>query len=198
MSPELEKQLFEKYPEIFADANKSPQESCMAFGLEVGDGWYNLIDILCEALTYTFTTSIEVDEEDGKRLGIEPSRWNKEEKDRYFFKVEAPQVVASQVKEKFGTLRFYYHLKFDDANVSLSATKKYPDLDKINRRYSDYIDGIFHFAEVASAHVCEVSGEKGELMVSGGWFKTLSQKVANESEKYKHYQSYNEVKNDIP
>jgi len=189
VSPELEKQLFEKYPEIFADANKSPQESCMAFGLEVGSGWYNLIDILCEALTYTFTTSIEVDEEDGKRLGIEPSRWNREEKDRYFFKVEAPQVVASQVKEKFGTLRFYYHLKFDDANVSLSATKKYPDLDKINRRYSDYIDGIVHFAEIASSRTCEVTGAEGSIHVRGGWYKTLNENVA----KTEQYEGYNKL-----
>jgi hypothetical protein len=190
VSPELEKKLFEKYPKIFADANKSPQESCMAFGLEVGDGWYNLIDILCEALTYTFTTSIEVDEEDGKRLGLEANRWKNDDKDRYFFKVEAPQVVASQVKEKFGTLRFYYHLKFDEANTSLAATKKYPDLEKINRRYCDYIDGIIHFADIASAHVCEVSGEKGELMVRGGCFKTFSQKVVNESQKLDGYKPY--------
>lgn len=190
MSPELEKKLFEKYPKIFANTNKSPQESCMAFGLEIGDGWYSLIDLLCEALTYTFTTSVEIDEEDGKRLGIEPSRWNGQDKDRYFFPVEAPQVIAEQVKEKFGTLRFYYRIQYSKDNESLVATKKYPDLDQINRRYSDYMDGVIHFAEIASAHVCEVSGEKGELMVRGGWFKTLSQQIVDKSEKYKDYQPY--------
>ncbi|MFZ9848288.1 MAG: hypothetical protein ACO3EE_09095 [Flavobacteriales bacterium] len=149
MREELQNKLFEKYPKIFADAGKSPQESCMAWGLEVGDSAYNLIDLLCEALTYTFTTSIEVDEEDGKRLGCFPYSSKGEEKKRYFFKVEPPQVVAEQVKQKFGTLRFYYRLEYSEDNKSLALTNKYPDLEKINKRYADYMDGIVHFAEIA-------------------------------------------------
>lgn len=198
MSPELEKQLFEKYPKIFADTNKSPKESCMAFGLEVGDGWYNLIDILCEALTYTFTTSIEVDEEDGRRLGVKPSRWEGEDKGRYFFKVEPPQVVADQIKEKFGTLRFYYHLEYNKDNVSLVETKKYPQLTEINKRYSDYIDGIIHFAEIASSRTCEVTGASGKMYVGDGWIKVISEEVSK-TKAYKGYKVCNpknyEVKN---
>ena len=155
MSPDLEKKLFEEYPKIFADTNKSPQESCMAFGLECDDGWYYLIDLLCEALTYTFTTAVEIDEEDGKRLGIEPSGWKEEEKDRYFFKVEAPQVVADQVKEKFGTLRFY---------VSGATDRHY-----------NYIE----FAELMSSKVCEECGAPGETYPIG-WHQTLCEKHADE------------------
>ena len=186
MSPELEQKIFNEYPNIFKDNTKSPQETCMCWGLEVGDGWYELIDVLCEALTYTFTTSVEVDEEDGKRLGIEPSRWKGEDKGRYFFKVEPPQVVADQVKEKFGTLRFYYHLEYSEDNKSLVATKKYPDLETINKRYSDYIDGIVHFAEIASSRTCEVTGSEGSMHVRRGWYKTLNENVAK-TEKYKGY-----------
>lgn len=177
MKEELEQQLYKKYPEIFKDTNMPSHESCMAFGLEVGDGWYYLIDTLCEALTYTFTTSVEVSKEDGKSLGIEPSKW-KGEKDRYFFKVEPPQVVASQVKEKFGTLRFYYRLEYDENNIKLS--EKYADLKEVNKRYSDYIDGIVHFAEIASSHTCEQTGEKGQLYVRNGWLKALSEAKAKE------------------
>ena len=186
MSPELDKQLCNKYPKIFIDRNKSPQETCMHWGFEVGDGWYQLIDVLCEALTYTFTTSVEVDEEDGKRLGIEPSNWKGEDKSRYFFKVEPPQVVASQVKEKYGTLRFYYQLEYSADNTSLVATKKYPDLEAINKRYFDYIDGIVHFAEIASGRTCEVTGAEGSMYVRDGWYKTLNENVAK-TEKYEGY-----------
>ena len=186
MSPELDKQLCNKYPKIFIDRNKSPQETCMHWGFEVGDGWYELIDVLCEALTYTFTTSVEVDEEDGKRLGIEPSNWKGEDKSRYFFKVEPPQVVASQVKEKYGTLRFYYQLEYSADNTSLVATKKYPDLEAINKRYFDYIDGIVHFAEIASGRTCEVTGAEGSMYVRDGWYKTLNENVAK-TEKYEGY-----------
>lgn len=186
MSPELQQKIFDEYPEIFKDRVRPINESCMSFGLEVGDGWYELIDVLCEALTYTFTTAVEVDEEDGKRLGIEPSRWKDEDKSRYFFKVEPPQVVADQVKEKFGTLRFYYHLEYDKDNISLVATKKYPQLIEINKRYSDYIDGIVHFAEIASGRTCEVTGSEGSMHVRRGWYKTLNENVAK-TEKYKGY-----------
>jgi len=189
VNTELEQKLFAKYPKIFRDANKSPQESCMAFGLEVGDGWYDLIDVLCEALTYTYTTSIEVDEEDGKRLGIEPYTY-KDGKIIYFFKVNPPQVVADQVKQKFGTLRFYYHLEYDEGNTSLVETKKYPKLDAINKRYADYFDGIVHFADIASGRTCEVSGTEGQMHSRRGWFKVLNKEVAK-GENYKEYKLAN-------
>ena len=185
MNAELEQKLFTKYPKIFRDTNKSPQESCMAFGLEVGDGWYNLIDVLCEAVTYTFTTSVEVDAEDGKRLAIDPYT-DRDGKTMYFFNVKPPQVVADQVKEKFGTLRFYYHLEYSEDNLSLVETKKYPKLDAINQRYADYIDGIVHFADIASARTCEVSGAEGEMHSRKGWFKTLNKQLI-EQKKFKDY-----------
>lgn len=180
MSPDLDKQLCDKYPKIFVNRSKSPQTSCMAFGFEVGDGWYDIIDLLCEALTYTFTTSVEIDEEDGKRLGIEPSVWKRDNEVRYFFPVEPPQVVADQVKEKFGTLRFYYHLEYGDKNMELVKTGKYKDLETVNKRYADYIDGIVHFAEIASGRTCEYTGDKGEMHVRGGWLKILKPEKANE------------------
>ena len=194
MSPELENKLYEKYPKIFADRNKSPQETCMCWGLEVGDGWYGLIDVLCEALTYTYTTSIEIAEEDGKRLGIKPYA-NTKGGFSYYFEVQPPQVIADQVKEKFGTLRFYFHLEYDPVNQELA--KKYPELQAINKRYADYIDGVVHFADVASGRTCEVTGADGEMHVRGGWFKVLNREVAK-IERYQDYTPWSEVKKDAP
>ena len=42
MSPELEKQLVEKYPKLFS--------SQQFWGVECGDGWYDLLDYLCGAI----------------------------------------------------------------------------------------------------------------------------------------------------
>ena len=148
MNTELENKLIKKYPKIFIDANKSPQESCMYWGLEVGDGWYDLIDVLCEALTYVYTTSVKIDEEDGKRLGIEGYAFKGGTDMNYFFKVNPPQVVADQVKEKFGGLRFY---------VQAATSKHY-----------DYIS----FAESMSYRTCEQCGAPGKRY-SMGWHKTL-------------------------
>jgi len=48
MSPELEKQLVEKYPKLFPEGPFWGAES--PWGFECGDGWYDLIDYLCGAI----------------------------------------------------------------------------------------------------------------------------------------------------
>ena len=178
MRQELQQKLFDKYPKIFADRTKPKTETCMCWGLEVSDGWYDLIDVLCEALTYTYSTYLQIDEEDGKRLGIKPYVFPKDGKTSYYFNVEMPQVKASQVKEKFGTLRFYHYLQYDEPFLSLLESKKYPELQKIVDRFSNYVDGIIHFAEIASGRTCEATGQLGELHSSGGWLKTLNKEFA--------------------
>ena len=187
MNTKLQEKLFNKYPKIFGDRTKPMTETCMCWGLEVGDGWYSLIDVLCEALTYTYSTSVKVDEEDGKRLGIEPYSGS------YYFMVEPPQVIATQVKEKYGTLRFYYREEYSKEIMSLVETGKYPDLQNIINRYSNYIDGIVHFAEIASGRTCEETGTDGEIHSSGGsragWLKTLNKEFAKNSE----YKDFNYV-----
>lgn len=50
MKKELQEQIFKKYPLLFSDRTKPMQETCMCWGLTVGDGWYNLIDELCAKL----------------------------------------------------------------------------------------------------------------------------------------------------
>ena len=47
MNEENTKYLFEKYPKIFADKDKSMQESCMYWGFECGDGWFAILKGLC-------------------------------------------------------------------------------------------------------------------------------------------------------
>lgn len=176
MKPELDKQLCEKYPKIFRDRNASEIESCMHWGLECGEGWYDVIDALCQAATYTYTTSIMVDEADGKRLNITPYSYSNET--TYHFDIKPPQLVADQVKQKFGTLRFYYYLEYDPVLLELEKTGKYPSLKEVINRYNAYFDGIVHFAETLSERTCEVTGQKGELHISGGWYKTLNNEYA--------------------
>lgn len=58
------------------------------------------------------------------------------------------QVKVEQVKEKFGSLRFY---------VSGG---------------DDYTDGAISLAEILSSHICEECGAPGKR-ISGGWVRTL-------------------------
>jgi hypothetical protein len=69
-----------------------------------------------------------------------------------------PQVVAIQVKEKFGTLRFYYS------------------------GGDDIVRGIERMAEGMSAVMCEKCGAPGKSR-SGGWIQTLCDTHAEEAGK---------------
>lgn len=66
---------------------------------------------------------------------------------------------VTQVKEKFGRLRFYYHLP----EVGSLAQ------EVAQTAFGDEVDA----AEHESAYVCEMCGRLGRLMKKGGWLKTL-------------------------
>ena len=111
--------LFRRYPNLFPEEDrKDPTLSSMWFGFECGDGWFGLIDELCHTITL-FVSQNKVD-----------------------------PVRVTQVKEKFGGLRFYYH------------------------GGNDLIRGMSWFAEALSFTICEKCGSKGTLR-DNGYLKTL-------------------------
>lgn len=128
MSPELQKQLYEKYPKIFAQVTEPVTHSAMGWGICTGDGWYNLIDALCSSIQ--------------NRIDLNPH-------------LNFPQVVATQVKEKFGSLRFYYE------------------------GGDDNVQGKVSFAERISSMTCEKCGLPGTIE-GGGWLVALCEKHRKE------------------
>ena len=177
MSPELDEMLVVKYPKIFGNRFGSMNETCMCWGFSHGDGWYKIIDNLCaniqshidwsrkqRALALRYNRALCRSTKDnyeplikyfaGKRT---PTEWDIKRAAEVFEDIEpqcrivpnaCPQVVADQVKEKFGTLRFYYH--GGDSKV----------------------DGMVRMAESMSACMCEECGAPG-TQTQGGWIRTL-------------------------
>lgn len=142
MKDELDKQLCEKYPKIFADRNKPMTKTAMCWGFEHSDGWYQILDSLCGNIQSYI---------DWKNRSAEAGY-----KD---FK-PVPQVVAVQVKEKFGGLRFYYE------------------------GGDEHISGMVRMAESWASVTCETCGAPG-TMRTGGWIKTLCD--AHEVERQQRY-----------
>lgn len=93
---------------------------------ECGDGWYPIINALCA------------------NIQSHTDWWNTNREDRPVVE----QVVVEQVKEKFGTLRFYYE------------------------GGDEYIKGLVTMAEVWAENTCETCGNAGKRR-AGGWIKTL-------------------------
>lgn len=86
MTPEKDKQLCEKYPELFSYRNNKEAREPIAWGIECGDGWYDILDVLCGCI-----------QNEVKSLSCGESH---EE-------IEEIQPKITQVKEKFGGLRLY-------------------------------------------------------------------------------------------
>ena len=138
MNKELTDKLFNKYPKIFQDKDKSCRESLVCFGFEFDSGWANITEKMLEKLQLIQDTT-----------GIE--------------------IIATQMKEKFGTGRFYYYTKSDNYKG-----------DKQNLEiWLQIITTIVDYWEFSeTANTCEVSGKSGWLHSKGGWVKTLCDEEA--------------------
>ena len=138
MRDELDKQLCEKYPKIFRDRHSPMTETAMCWGFECGDGWHQIIDSLCSQIQHHIN-------------------WKQEQKEKYSRGEGCRQVVAMQVKEKFGGLRFYYN----------GGDEK--------------IDGMVRMAESWAANTCETCGKPGRLR-GRGWLYTACDEHTKEED----------------
>ena len=156
MRKELDEALVARYPLIFKDRNGDMQRTLMCWGFECGDGWYNIIDVLCGKLSSEYMSAKSryefiKDKVGQKMYGGSGDVITQGEIDhrKQIMEEEASKVpVAVQIKEKFGGLRFY---------VQAATSKHY-----------DYIS----FAESMSYRTCEQCGAPGKRY-SMGWHKTL-------------------------
>lgn len=168
MKEELDRKLVEKYPLIFKDRYKPMTETAMCWGFSHGDGWYNIIDTLCGLLYSDYRQakdryeSIKEYYENGGRYpwvgGKEITAEEVEERRLAMVEAENTVPVASQIKEKFGGLRFYVN----------GATDK----------HWNYI----HFAESMSYKICEECGKPGTYYPFG-WHHVACDEHASDEDK---------------
>ena len=123
MRQELDSLLCEKYPKMMVNRNKHMQETCMCWGFECGDGWFNILDQLMGNIQH------QIDWKNRKEEVV-------------------AQVTLDQVKEKFGTLRFYYS------------------------GGDDTIDGMVRMAESMSGVTCEECSAPAQTH-GPGWIRTI-------------------------
>jgi len=130
MKQEYDTYLCTTYPKMFVNRYKPMTETTMCWGFDCGDGWYNIINQLCANIQH------HIDWKNRKEEIV-------------------PQVTVDQVKEKFGSLRFYF------------------------TGGDDYIRGMATMAESMSGVTCEECGNPGSTL-GRGWLTTLCEKHAEE------------------
>jgi len=155
MKRELQEVIMKDFPFMMRGQSLDEQKAAGgiydlygAFGMEIGDGWFNLLYDLC-----------------------------KEIEDIYIKEGKSVDIIIDQIKEKFGALRFYYHHS-DDKNtihaidfLGTGTMRLYPDdkdiliKKKIKELVSEY--------EKKSKSICEVCGSEGVLRTERPWIRTL-------------------------
>lgn len=118
MSPELESKLFAKFPELLGFKDDRGVYRARVWGFEHRDGWYTIVNTLCHSIQQRVESRPEV------------------------------QVGVTQVKEKFGELRFYY------------------------QGGDDHIAGAVSYAELISSRICEECGRPGTRARINSWIVT--------------------------
>jgi hypothetical protein len=154
MTPELEQHIREQYPLIFSGRCE----------ISINDGWFDIIDMLCNNIQHRIDNIVMQ-----RKYAIE---WNKDVNDpdydwadRSFVKRKerqvpelVEQVVATQIKEKFGTLRFYYN------------------------GGDEFIRGLDAMAASMTSRTCEECGSPGTSRSTKKqrWVRVLCEKHAEE------------------
>ena len=144
----MENELAEKY--AFMKKGRSLDEQygsgCIddlysAFGCKCEDGWYGLLDEICMKIQAAYV-------ENGSE----------------------PDIKIDQIKEKYGTLRFYYHFDNDNPGIHAidfiggpSARFKPGKGDKLHER----IARIVSWGEERSSEICERCGTPRKNQRSG-------------------------------
>lgn len=82
---------------------------------------------------------------------------------------------VNQVKEKFGTLRFYW--------TYLGAPEGVSDED--SERLYKWLDSFIETAEAFSGRICEICGDPGKVNDDGGWLLCLCPKCTKLRDKNK-------------
>jgi hypothetical protein len=128
LTEELEMKLVRNFPYFFRDYKGDMRVTCMAWGMEHGDGWFELF--------YKLNVDIAAHLETLKIAG-EP----------------VPDFFWSQIKEKYGTARWYYN--GGDSTV-----------DKLIRK-----------AENKTHTTCETCGKPGKLRGTGWRYTACEEHV---------------------
>lgn len=193
MNNDNDSYLCTTYPKMFVNRDKSMMETCMCWGFECGNGWFNILNQLCQNIqhhvdwrehqidgankynqmvTQCKAGIYDLFEEENKEI---TDQVYKEKKLRTIIDSDCikvpdsiPQVTLDQVKEKFGTLRFYY------------------------TGGDDYIRGLVSMAESMSGVTCEECGNLAstDYPESGGWINTTCDPC--KEKRGRAYQNYKE------
>ena len=163
MTPELQTRLYQDFPELFRQADLPMTQTCMCWGICMGDGWEPIVRNLCGCLQ-------------SARRSI--SRGVKGTDPKNIHWARFPQIEFAQVKEKFASGRFYIDIVPEECPEGVDPG----NWKTVRSDFMREVDGMISFAEHMTKNTCEKCGKAGFMHSRFGWYKTLCPDcaVANE------------------
>ena len=170
MKCELDDELCNKYPKVFKDRRGDMRRTLMCWGFSCGDGWYEIINRACASIqsyvdhtrdqrltALRYNRALRRATEHGDTTALlkfytigDDNSWAKTQVERTLMEPRyrevpkaCPQVIAVQVKEKFGRLEFYY------------------------AGGDNYVRGVISMAGLMSVATCDVCGHPGTCNTTG-------------------------------
>ena len=110
--------FMERFPILFQNKDKPMTETCMCWGIECPKGWYYILEQLCNELEYSNMDYV--------------AKWGM-------------AIVAEQVKEKYGTLRFYFDVRNVDSNGKIDNEHQNCKLNDVQSKIVS--EHIYMFAQ---------------------------------------------------
>ena len=220
MKPELQSKLYKKYPKIFEQKDLPMTQTCMCWGVDCGDGWYWILDMLCGTIQSYCTNrneGVRIKNKvklkskwwtgwiaSGRMRFLKPSHSEPVAQEdiistiaRLTTTVE-DMIRAITMTSFFGWRRLFRNIfqsfknllrKFKERNVKeyewqVEATQvkeKYGGLRFYINGGDDEVYGMISLAEHMSYNTCEYCGDTKTAKVRGtGWIFTLCDKCAKE------------------
>jgi hypothetical protein len=137
---EFDDYMVKSYPDLFRQRHLPATETCMCWGFEVGKGWRPTLNSMCEKITAIIRAYPSI------------------------------HVEFTQIKEKYGSGRFYYNSWHDE---SAEESRIELILSAIGA-----IDDIIERAERAVDSICAITGEQYYTKITyGGWVYDICPEV---------------------
>lgn len=159
MNEDHTKSLLLSYPLTYGQHGQSPRQTAMCWGFDCGDGWYKLID----------------------ELSAKVEHFN-----RAMMAKGEPIVQATQVKEKFGGLRWYRGGLYPDEDnykaLQEAAQAAQAALGEAAEETATYADVDRWITEACqkSEETCEQCGAPGKIICPAGWLTCVCQEHGGE------------------
>lgn len=163
MNKGLQDKLFEKYDVMFCERHLDMSKTCMCWGIECRDGWYHILDQMCNNIarleaTYDISIIFKQVKEKFGTLRIYHTitfgdRWTKKGLKWLFDKKE----------------------KIDFVSMGWTNSKKVPAYACVENQVDECIRMAEHFSEIT----CEDCGITGATRNTDGWIVTLCDTCRN-------------------